>query len=80
MKLHNNLVEGSFLTLKLILLEKIYAHKAIEITFKKNKNWGARDRAFVAELIYSLVRYLRLYDKLVEANFNYNDRNIWKLI
>ncbi len=80
MKLHNNLIEGSFQCLKLILVDNLYAHKAIELTFKKNKSWGSRDRGFVAELIYSIIRYLRLYDKLVDVNFQYNDTNIWKLI
>ena len=80
MKLHNNLIEGSFQCLKLILIDKLYAHKAIELTFKKNKSWGSRDRGFVAEFIYSIIRYLRLYNKLIDVNFNYNDRNIWKLI
>ena len=80
MKLHNNLIEGLFQCLKLILIHKLYAHKAIELTFKKNKSWGSRDRGFIAEFIYSIIRYLRLYDKLIDVNFDYNDRNIWKLI
>jgi len=79
-KLHNNLIEGLFQCLKMILVDKLYAHKAIELTFKKNKSWGSRDRGFIAEFIYSIIRYLRLYDKLSDVNFNYNDRNIWKLI
>ena len=36
-KLHNNLIEGLFQCLKLILIDKLYAHKAIELTFKKIK-------------------------------------------
>lgn len=80
MKLHNNLIEGLFQCLKLILIDKLYAHKAIELTFKKNKSWGSRDRGFIAEFIYSIIRYLRLYDKLIDVNFDYSDRNIWKLI
>ena len=80
MKLHNNLIEGLFQCLKLILIDKLYANKAIELTFKKNKSWGSRDRGFIAEFIYSIIRYLRLYNKLINVNFDYNDRNIWKLI
>ena len=54
--------------------------KSIELIFKKNKKWGSRDRSFVAEATYDIIRYLRLYDKLSNSNYSYTINNIWKII
>ena len=80
MKLHSNLLYGLFDCLNNTLNNKYYAHKSIELIFKKNKKWGSRDRSFVAEATYDIIRYLRLYDKLSNSNYSYTVNNIWKII
>lgn len=80
MKLHYNLLHGLFDCLNNTLNNKYYAHKSIELIFKKNKKWGSRDRSFVAEATYDIIRYLRLYDKLSNSNYSYTKKNIWKII
>ena len=80
MKLHSNLLYGLFDCLNNTLNNKYYAHKSIELIFKKNKKWGSRDRSFVAEATYDIIRYLRLYDKLSNSNYSYTIDNIWKII
>ena len=80
MKLHSNLLYGLFDCLNNTLNNKYYAHKSIELIFKKNKKWGSRDRSFVAEATYDIIRYLRLYDKLSNSNYSYTINNIWKII
>ena len=80
MKLHSNLLYGLFDCLNNTLNNKYYAHKSIELIFKKNKKWGSRDRSFVAEATYDIIRYLRLYDKLSNSNYIYTINNIWKII
>jgi len=57
-KIHPVLVHGVMDTLRDILFDGRYADKAIETKLKANKKWGARDRAFVAESIYEIIRYL----------------------
>lgn len=60
MKLHKNLtqaVEEGILQIE----QGGYADKVVEKLLKKDKRWGARDRAFIAETIYEIVRYKRLY-------------------
>lgn len=37
------------------------AGKVIQYTLKSNKKWGSRDRSFIAEHIYDIVRWWRLY-------------------
>ena len=57
-----NLYVGMIETLQAIFENGDYTDKAIERTFKKNRLWGSRDRGFVAEMVYDLVRWKRLID------------------
>jgi 16S rRNA (cytosine967-C5)-methyltransferase len=47
-----------------------YADKVLERKFKLNKIWGKRDRAFVAENFYNIVRWWRYLNWLT---FNTKD-------
>jgi len=64
MRLHRNLVFSVLDALHLIFNEGQYADKVIERTLKKDKRWGARDRAFIASTTYEIIRYKRLYAEL----------------
>ncbi len=57
--LHFFLVDAVAVALEEIFFEHRYADKVIEKLFKKNRKWGARDRKFVAESIYEIVRHQR---------------------
>lgn len=60
MKIHRTLAEAVIQTLQRIFLEKIYADKAVEQVLKQNSRWGSRDRRFIAETTYEMVRWWRL--------------------
>ncbi|MBK9285759.1 MAG: RsmB/NOP family class I SAM-dependent RNA methyltransferase [Sphingobacteriaceae bacterium] len=75
MKLYKNLIQSSADTLKEIFSNHRYADKSIEHLFKKNPQWGSRDRKFVAETIYDVVRNFRLL-----AEITGNDKNYWYMI
>jgi len=60
MKLHRPLVHGVAKALREIIQENKYAGKVIESLLKSNRKWGSRDRAFVAENVYDMVRWWRL--------------------
>lgn len=45
--------------LKMIFEKDEYTDRALEKIFKKNKLWGSRDRGFVAEMVYDMVRWKR---------------------
>jgi 16S rRNA (cytosine967-C5)-methyltransferase len=66
-KLHKNTVEAVEAVLREIFEKNRYADKAIETILKSNKNWGARDRAFIAESSYNIVRYFRLFSFLADS-------------
>jgi 16S rRNA (cytosine967-C5)-methyltransferase len=64
MKLHNNTIRGVHTALQAIFEEGQYADKVIERTLKSNPKWGARDRSFIAETTYEMVRWWRLIGHL----------------
>jgi len=71
MKLYKNLVNSVALTLQEIFVKNRYADKALEKVFKQNPQWGSRDRRFVAEGVYDIVRNFRLYSTLAESKTNF---------
>jgi 16S rRNA (cytosine967-C5)-methyltransferase len=76
MKLYRNLCESVVQVLESIFIEKKYADKAIEKLLKQNPKWGARDRRFIAETTYDIVRWYRLFGYLADAA----DNDFWKLL
>lgn len=59
-RLFPNLMDAVLKCTRQIFFEKKYADKAIERMLQSNPKWGARDRAFIAEYTYDMVRWWRL--------------------
>lgn len=76
MKFHRNLTEAVIGALELIFRENKYADKVIEKILKQNPKWGARDRRFIAETTYDIVRWYRLLKEITRAE----EHDFWKLI
>ncbi len=75
MKIHRPLAEAVVRSLQIIFQENKYADKVIEKTLKQNIKWGARDRRFIAETTYDIVRWKRFYQEV--SNTNDTDYWIW---
>jgi 16S rRNA (cytosine967-C5)-methyltransferase len=75
MKLYRNLVNAAATTLQDIFIRRYYADKAIERLLKKNPQWGSRDRKFIAEAVYDVVRNYRLYATLAGS-----EKNFWFMV
>ncbi|PCH52271.1 MAG: RNA methyltransferase, partial [Flavobacteriaceae bacterium] len=78
MRLHRNLVYTVIASMRLIFNEEEYADKVVEKALKRDKRWGARDRKFVAETIYEMVRWKRLYNEIAGTKYHYTNENVWK--
>ncbi|WP_299527479.1 methyltransferase domain-containing protein [uncultured Lutibacter sp.] len=78
MRLHRNLVYTVIASMRLIFNDEEYADKVVEKALKKDKRWGARDRKFVAETIYEMVRWKRLYNEIAGTKGHYTNENVWK--
>lgn len=79
MRLHRNLTFAVIDSIRDIFNEGVYADKAVEKALKRDKRWGARDRKFVAETIYEIVRWNRLYAEIAEVKVPFSRDNIWRL-
>ncbi|WP_339714397.1 RsmB/NOP family class I SAM-dependent RNA methyltransferase [Cyclobacterium amurskyense] len=71
MKLFPNTVNAVVKALEEIFDNNRYADKVIEKVLRSNPKWGARDRAFIAESVYEIVRWKRLIEKLSPSNDYY---------
>lgn len=76
MKLYKNTTQAVIDSLTQIFDDKKYADKVIEKVLKSNSKWGARDRRFIAETTYDIVRWYRLLLEVTEAEPN----DYWKLL
>ncbi|WP_136468094.1 RsmB/NOP family class I SAM-dependent RNA methyltransferase [Flagellimonas onchidii] len=79
MRLHRNLVFAVIDALHLIFNEKEYADKVIEKVLRYDKRWGARDRGFIAETTYDIVRWKRLYAEIAEVGEPYTRPHLFRL-
>lgn len=85
MKLHRNLCEAVVQALQATFNQKQYADKVLEKLLKSNPKWGARDRAFIAENTYEIVRWWRKLlflanETYYENGSNYENRVFWRVL
>ena len=78
MRLHRNLVLAVIQAIDLIFNEQEYADRVVQKTLKIDSRWGSRDRKFIAETIYDMVRWKRLYNEIAGTKDHYTRDNIWK--
>lgn len=76
MKLYVNLARAVISALEMIFEQHKYADKVIEKVLKQNPKWGARDRRFIAETTYDIVRWYRFLQNITEAE----EKEYWKLL
>ncbi|WP_282080243.1 RsmB/NOP family class I SAM-dependent RNA methyltransferase [Aquimarina algiphila] len=79
MRLHRNLVFAVIDGLHEIFNEGAYADKIVQKLLKRDKRWGSRDRSFVAETVYEIVRWKRLYAEIAEVKEPYSRENLWRI-
>ena len=74
-KPHRVLLQSIVNALQTIFIENKYADKVIEKTLKDNPKFGSRDRRFIAETTYDVVRNFRLLAYLADTETDY-----WKIV
>ena len=60
MTLHKNLLDAVKQALTAVFFENRFADHVIDFVIKSNKKWGGRDRKFIAETTYTIVRNWRM--------------------
>jgi 16S rRNA (cytosine967-C5)-methyltransferase len=76
MRLHRSTTEAVIQALEQIFNEGRYADKVIEKVLKQNPKWGGRDRRFIAETTYDIVRWFVLLRYIIRAK----EDDYWKLL
>ncbi|NNL15281.1 MAG: RsmB/NOP family class I SAM-dependent RNA methyltransferase [Flavobacteriaceae bacterium] len=79
MRLHRNLCYAVIDGLNLIFNEGDFADKVIPQLLKRDKRWGSRDRSFIAETTYDIVRWKRLYAEISEVKEPFSREKLWRL-
>ncbi|HTH57863.1 MAG TPA: RsmB/NOP family class I SAM-dependent RNA methyltransferase [Cyclobacteriaceae bacterium] len=74
-KFYRNLCEAVVQALESIFNENRYADRALEKLLKQNPRWGSRDRRFIAETTYDIVRWYRLLGYLSDT-----PNDFWRLM
>lgn len=75
-----NTVAGVIEALETSFGMNIYADKVVDRLLKRNKKWGSRDRAFVAEHTYEIVRNWRLLWWILDQEPELKRKTLWKLV
>ncbi|MUP47151.1 RsmB/NOP family class I SAM-dependent RNA methyltransferase [Gramella sp. BOM4] len=79
MRLHRNLVFATVDALNEIFNSNEYADKVIEKTLKRDKRWGSRDRSFIAETTYDIVRWKRLYAEIADVKEPFSREDLFRI-
>lgn len=74
-----SLLKEVFKTLQYIFVDGNFMDKALEKTMRNNKKWKVRERSFVAETTYDLVRNWRLILTCADTKDELSEKN-WKTI
>ena len=78
---YKNLFVGIIQGLYHIHTNEKYADQIVAKLLKSNKKWGSKDRRFVAETIYDITRYRRLFYTIAQVNPNEASKDeLWKVV
>ena len=78
-RLHKNLVAAVVEALESTFGKGFYADKVIERILKQNPKWGVRDRGFIAESTYEIVRWWRLLWEIYGKEPSTKKKDLYRL-
>lgn len=79
LRLYRNLVTAVIPSLVKILEEQQLADREVQRLLRNNKKWGSKDRRFLANTIYEVVRWYRLYYEVLGQQPQ-NEADWWQLL
>jgi len=79
LKHHTFHIKAIFVVLKDVFEKGEYADKAIEKVMRANKKWNVRERSFVAEVSYDIIRNWRLLNQAGVIEGKLTEKNLWEL-
>ena len=79
-RLHKNLAVAVINCLNIIFNQNLQADKVISKMLNSDKRWGKRDRGFIAENTYEIIRWKRLYAELASVKEPFTKVGLWRLL
>ncbi len=79
LKHHSFHIKAIFNALKDIFENGVFADKAIEKVMRANKKWDVRERSFVSDVTYDIVRNWRLLMASAGVEGKLTDKNLWAI-
>ena len=79
-RLHKNLAVAVISCMDSIFNQNLQADKVIAKMLKSDKRWGKRDRGFIAENTYEIIRWKRLYAELAGVKEPFTKVDLWRLL
>jgi 16S rRNA (cytosine967-C5)-methyltransferase len=79
LKHHSFHIKAIFAVLKDIFEKSEYADKAIEKVMRANKYWDVRERSFVSEVSYDMIRNWRLLFAVSGAEGKLTEKTLWMI-
>ena len=79
MRLHRNLCFAVIDGVLEVFNDNRFADNVIQAILKRDKRWGSRDRGFVAETTYEIVRWKRLYAVIAQVKEPFSRDDAWRL-
>ncbi len=76
---HRYHFKGIFMALESVFSKGTHASNALEQVMRANKKWGVRERSFVAETTYEIIRYWRLLITVARVEGKLTQRNLWNI-
>ncbi len=80
LRIHRPVAQAAVDALKAIFGEGYHADKVLERALKANRSFGARDRRFLAETVYELVRRWRWIWATLGAEPSIDDEALWRAL
>ena len=79
MKWYPNLIQAVIQALTAIFDDRRQGDKVIVSLLKNNRKWGSRDRRFVSQILYDIIRWKRLYEAVSDSDIS-TEQGKWKVI
>jgi 16S rRNA (cytosine967-C5)-methyltransferase len=72
-------IKAIFAVLKDVFENGVFADKAIEKVMRANKKWDVRERSFVSDVSYDIIRNWRLLNTAAGVEGKLTEKNLWMI-
>jgi 16S rRNA (cytosine967-C5)-methyltransferase len=79
-RLHPNLIKACIQALQQIFADGKYSDTVVKNLLKSNPKWGSKDRKFLAETVYEIVRWWRKLWMIYGKDASLSEIDLWNII